>query len=145
MKKITFLGIVIMLFVFVQSGIAGGKEDLKKYLNKTACKVKATTDLSEKREILNKSLQTMSKALDRLNSLPLISKEERSGINRFKSVVQEKQDELMGINGYQRVADAQLNDFSSYVVQDVEQATQTITVSVLSAVLIIVIIVLLLG
>jgi hypothetical protein len=142
MKARTVFGVLIMMFVLVQAGIAGGKDDIQKYFSDTACKVKATTDPAQKHEILNKSLQTMSKALDRIESSGLISKDNRAGIDHFKAALQEKQDELTGSNGYERVSDAQLNAFSDYVVQDMEQAAETVTISLVAALLIIIIIIL---
>ncbi len=139
----TVLAFIVMMFVLVQTENAQGKDNIQKYFNDTACKVKATTEPAQKREILGKSLQTMSKALDKVQSSPLISKEDRAGIDRFKTTLQEKQDELMGSNGYERVADAQLNAFSDYVVQDMEQAGKSITISLVAALLIVIIIILL--
>ena len=49
----------------------------------------------------------------------------------------------MGSNGYERVSDAQLNAFSDYVVQNMEQADKTITISLVTALLIVIIIILL--
>ena len=140
--KLTVFGLVVMMFVLVQAGNAAENNGVKKYFSNTASKVKATADPAQKREILNKSLQTMSKALDRVESLGLISQEDRTGIDRFKTTLQEKQDELLGRNGYECVSDAQLNAFSDYVVQDMEQAAQTVTIGLISALLIIIIIVL---
>jgi hypothetical protein len=85
----------------------------------------------------------MSKILDKVQSSELISKEDHDGIDRLKAIVQDKQDELAGINGYERVPDTQLNAFADYVVQDVEQADQMITISVVVLLLIIILIVLL--
>jgi hypothetical protein len=144
MKARTVFGALAMMMVLVQAGFAGGKSDIQKYFNDTAIKVKATADPVQKREILDHSLMAMSKALDRLESSGMISKDDRPGINRFKSTLQEKRDELAGSNGYQRVADAQLNAFSDYVVQDMEQAAETITISLVAALLIIIILVLIL-
>ena len=144
MKARIVLLVLVMMFVLVQAGIAGGKDDIQKYFNDTASKVKATTDPVQKREILNKSLQTMSQALDRVESSGLISQDDRSGIDRFKTTLQEKQDELTGSNGYERVTDAQLNAFSDYVVQDMQQADQYVTISLVSALLIVIILILLL-
>jgi poly-D-alanine transfer protein DltD len=141
--RMIFLAI-IMLFVMIQAGHAGGTEDIQKYFNETACKVKATDDPVEKRDILNKSLQTMSQALERVESSGLISQDERAGIERFKTALQEKQEELMGSNGFDRVADAQLNAYSDYVVQDMEQAAQSVTISLVSALLIVLILILIL-
>ncbi|RQW03888.1 hypothetical protein EH222_11915, partial [candidate division KSB1 bacterium] len=112
MKTRIIFGVILMLFVMIQAGNAAGTEEIQKYFNDTACKVKATDDPVQKREILNKSLQTMSKALERIESLGLISPEDQAGVNRFKTALQEKQDELAGTNGYARVADAQLDSFS---------------------------------
>ena len=139
----TVFGVVVMMFVLIQAGYAGGKEDIQKYFNDTASKVKATTNPAEKRAILDKSLQTMSKALDKVQKSPLISKEDREGIEKFKATLQENQDELAGSNGFERVPDAQLNAFSDYVVQNMEQADKTITISLVTALLIVIIIILL--
>jgi hypothetical protein len=144
MKTRMVFGVLVMIFVLVQAGIAGGNDNIQKYFNDTACKVKATADPAQKREILDKSLQTMSKALDRVESSGLISQDDRAGMNRFKTTLQEKQNELEGINGYERVTDAQLNAFSDYVVQDMEQAEQYVTISLVSALLIIIILILIL-
>jgi hypothetical protein len=85
----------------------------------------------------------MAKALDKVQSSALISKDDRVGIDRFKATLREKQDELAGSNGYVRVSDEQLNAFSDYVVQDMEQAAEMITISVVTLLLIIILIVLL--
>jgi len=138
----TVFGVIIMMFVLVQAGNAVGADDIQKYFNDTAGKVKAADDPAQKREILNKSLEKMSKALDKVQSSSLISKDDRVGIALLKSTLQEKQDELAGLNGYERVSDVQLNAFSDYVVQDMEQATQTVTISLVALLLIIIIIIL---
>jgi len=104
--------------------------------------VKATDNPSEKREILSESFQTMSKALDMVRSSPSITKDDGVAIDRFKATLQERQDELAGSNGYVRVSDEQLNAFSDYVVQDMEQADQIITISLVTLLLIIILIVL---
>ncbi len=133
-----------MTFVLVHPDNAGGKDDLQKYFNDTARKVKETTDPSQKREILNESFHTMSKALDVLESSQLMSNDERVGIGRYKATLQDKQDELAGSNGFERVQDEQLNAFSDYVVQDMEQAEQYITISLVAALLILILLVLIL-
>ena len=140
----TVFGVIMMMFVLVQAGNAGGKDDIQKYFNDTAGKVKAADDPAQKREILNKSFKTMSKALDRVQSSPLISKDDQAGIGSLNATLQEKQDELAGLNGYERVSDEQLNAFSDYVVQDMEQAAQTVTISLVAALLIIIILILIL-
>ena len=142
LARTTLRVIIIMMCVLVYAGIAVGQESVQKYFNDAACKVKATTDPSQKREMLNNELQNMSKALDKVRSSSLVSKTDRAAMDRFKTSLQEKQDELAGTNGYERVSDGQLDAFSDYVVQDMEQADKTITVSVVTALLIVIIIVL---
>ena len=86
----------------------------------------------------------MAKALDKIENSGLISQDDRAGINRFKTSLQEKHNELTGHNGYDRVDDTQLNSFSDYVVQDMEQAAETITISLVAALLIVIILILIL-
>jgi hypothetical protein len=132
----------VMMFALVYVGNAVGQDNLQKYFNDTACKVKATADPSQKRAILNDGLQNMSKALNRVESSRLVSKDDRAGIDRFKVTLEERQNELAGSNGYDRVPDEQLNAFSDFVVQDMEQADRTITISLITLLLIIIIVIL---
>jgi len=131
-----------MMCVLVSAVLAAGQDDLQKYFNDTACKVKATADPAQKRAILSERLENMSKALDIVENSALVSEADRGGIDSFKAVVQERQNELAGANGYDRVPDEQLNAFSDYVVQDGEQADRTITISLVVLLLIIIIIIL---
>ena len=142
MKTRIVFGFIILMFVLAIPVNAGGKDKLQKYFNDAALKVKATENASEKREILNEAFESMSKALDKIQNSGLISKDDHIGIERFKAALREKQNELAGINGYERVSDEQLNNFSNYVVQDMEQA-QMITISLAALLLIILLAVLL--
>jgi len=143
MKTRMVFGVLIMMLVMVQAGIAGNKDGIQKYFNDTACRVKAVDDPAQKREILNQSLQTMSKALDKVETSGLVSQDDRNGIHRFKAAVQEKQSELQGMNGFERVSDAHPNAFPDYMVQDMQQA-ETITISLVAALLIVIILILIL-
>jgi len=138
------IGSVVMMFVLALPANAGGKGELQKYFSDVATKVKATDNPIEKREILNESFQTMSKALDMVRRSQSISNDDAVGIDRFKAALQEKQDELEGTNGFARVPDGQLNTFANYVVQDMEQADQMVTISVVALLLIIILLVLVL-
>jgi hypothetical protein len=130
--------------VLALPAFAGGKGEIQKYFSDAASRAKATADPVEKRQILDESFNTMFTALDIAQTLPFISKNDSLGIVRFRATLREKQDELAGRNGYVRVSDQQLNAFSSYVVQDIEQADEVITISLLTLVLIILLVVLLL-
>jgi len=140
---IAFLSI-FMMFVLAIPVNADAKGELKQYFSNAADKVKATENADEKREILNEAFNSMSKILDKVLSSELISESDYAGIEQYKATLQEKQNELEGSNGYQRVPDAQLNTFADYVVQDMEQADSTITISVIALILIILLVVLLL-
>ncbi len=142
MSNRTVWGILVALFVATLTGNAGGKGDLQKFFSDAATRVKATSDLAEKRDILNSTFEKMSKALDIAQNSAIVSEQEKIGIKRFRSTLVEKQDELAGRNGYERVPDEKLNDFSDYVVQDTEQAAEYITISVVTLLLIIILIVL---
>ena len=136
-------GSIVMMFLLALPANAGGKGELQKYFSDAASKVKATDNPSEKRAILNESFQTMSIALDMVQRSTSISKDDAVGIDRIKATLQEKHDELTGSNGYVRVSDEQLNAFSNYVVQDMEQAEQVITISLITLLLVIILVVLL--
>ena len=143
MKSLIAFGSMFLVFVLAMPVNADGNGELKKYFSNTASEVKAADNAVEKREILNESFNNMSKILDKVLSLELISENDRAGIKQYKATLQEKQNELRGSNGYDRVPDTQLNNFANYVVQDMEQADTTITISVVVLLLIIILIVLL--
>ncbi len=142
MKSRTALASIVIMCVLALPAFAGGKGELQGYFSDAATKAKATANASEKRQILNESFHTISIALNIVRSLPLVSNDDVAGIDRLKATLQEKQDELAGSNGYARVPDEQLNAFSDYVVQDMEQADQVITISLVTLLLIVILIVL---
>ncbi|RPH64465.1 MAG: hypothetical protein EHM89_01630 [Acidobacteria bacterium] len=137
------LRLIVMIGALGCAGVALGQDRVHEYFNDTALKVKATDSPVQKREILTKSLVDMTKALDTVKSAPLTSEQDDAKLDRIKATLQEKRDELAGTNGFDRVPDDQLNAFSTYIVQDMEQADKTITVSVVVVLLIIIIIILL--
>jgi len=143
MKPIIAFVSILLIFVLVIPANAGGKGELQKHFNNVANKVKATENAAEKRAILENSFKDLSEALDKVQNSFLVSKEDQDGIENLKVTLKENQDELAGINGYERVPDSQLNNFSSYVVQNMEQADETITISVVVLVLLILLAVLL--
>jgi len=143
MLKRTAVHITVMMLVMAFAGIAHGQDKLQSYLSDAACKVKATADPVQKRAILSNSIENMEKALNKVQGSPLVSKDDKASIDRFKVFLNDKRDELEGVNGYEPVPDAKLNAFANYVVQDMEQASQTITISTVTLLLIIIILILL--
>jgi hypothetical protein len=135
-------GSIAMVCALALPALAGGKGEIQDYFSDAAHKVKATADPVEKRQILTGSIQNMSTVLGIVQSLPLISKDDIAGIENVKSALQEKADELGGNNGYVRVPDEKLNAFADYIVQDMEQADQVVTISLVTLLLIVILIVL---
>lgn len=139
----TTLVSIMLLVCSVAMTQAQGKEGLQQYFNSAAVEAKATTDPSQKREILNASLSKMTKALDVVETMSSVSATDRAGLQRFKATLKEKQDALVGANGQTRIADERLNDYANYMVQDMEQADTIVTISLVTLLLIIIIIILL--
>jgi len=136
------LHLLVVLGVLGWAGTAMSQDKVHNYLNDTSLKVKAATSPEQKREILTHSLSEMTRAIDTVKGAPLATDQDRANLDRLQVTLQEKSDELVGANGFDRVPDDQLNAFSTYVVQDMEQAVKTITVSLVVALLIIIIIIL---
>ena len=73
---------------------------------------------------------------------PVLSPEDAADLTRIEATLRDKSDELAGRNGFDRVPDDQLNAFSNYVVQDMQQARSTVTIGIVTLLLIILLIVL---
>lgn len=140
--KTRLLSILTMTCVLLLTAQADGKQQVKKYFADTAKKVNATENVVEKRQILENSFSKMTRALDVVAGSASISDADRVGIDRFKASLQEKRDELAGTNGFERVSDSQLNSYSQYVVQDMEQA-EVVSISLVTLLLILILVVLL--
>ncbi len=136
------LGALTLVMLMTQVAFAQGTEDIKNYFNETAISVKATTDVVQKRALLDNSLQQMSRAISTIERVGAGSDQDRAGLALLKSTVQDKLDELAGTNGFDRVGDSQLDAFANYVVQDMQQADKTVTFSVVTLLLIIILVVL---
>ena len=136
------VGALVVTCFLALPAFGGGKGQIQKYFSDAATQVKAAENPSEKRRILDESFRTMSKALDVAQESPLMSNDDGAAIRRVKATLQDKQEELAGMNGYARVADDRLNAFSDYVVQDMEQADQVVTISIVTLLLIIIAVIL---
>lgn len=147
MKSLKILTTTI-LFVFSLQTLLIAQTDratdnFKKYFNETVQKVENTDKAEEKRAILNASFDKLIRAIDRAESVNRFSDEELTGLNAFKSNISEKQSELNGDDGFEEILDEDLDDFSNYVQQDIEQANRYVTLSVTTAVLIALLLILL--
>ncbi len=144
MKTQIVIFTVLLMFVLAIPSNVYGQGQLQKYFSDTDSKVKATENPVEKRQILKDSFRDMTRALDQIQNLGMLSDNDSKGLLQLRITLQDKQDELAGVNGYERVPDSQLNNFSNYVVQSMEQADTTITISLIAALLILILIVLIL-
>jgi hypothetical protein len=126
---------------FVVSGAwAQTQGALQKHFSSAAAQVKTAGTAAEKRAILDRSMRTMSNALEVAEHSASLSPNDRAGIGMLKMRLQDKQDELIGANGFTAVPDVQLNSFSTYVAQDMEQATEMVSISLVALLLIILIV-----
>ena len=117
---------------------------LKEYFNDLLLKVEETKDPAEKRALLNESLERFLTAMDRVQRLPFLNQEQREALARFDAEVQEKHDELNGAAGFAMVANADLDDFAGYMVQDLEQAMRSYVVLSTAAIIIIIVLLIIL-
>ncbi len=114
----------------------------KAFVNEMVTEVKATDDPEEKRAILVSSLERMNQAADIVARMPRMSDDDLAAIAVFKSDINDKLDELNGKNGYERVADSDLDEYADYLQQDLEQAQRIVISLSLTALILILIIIL---
>lgn len=133
--------IALIMMVLAAPGLSGQTDGMKKYFNDAAIRVRSTENPAEKRAMLNRSLEDMSSALQTVQSYSSVSERDKQGIRKLSASIAEKQDELLGRNGYTRVPDEKVNAFADYLVQDMEQA-EVISISLVTLLLIIIILLL---
>ncbi len=150
MRKVKVVCFILFLLFLVQPIFA--KDDsaelenrLKEYINEISVMIKSTEDPDQKRDILNATLEKIIQSMEIAESLTSISAEDRAALASLKQNFQDKYDELNGQQGFTRVADEDLNDFTDYVLQDLEQARSMLTMSVAAFVIIILLIILILA
>jgi len=117
-------------------------ESFKMHFNETVKAVHETENADEKRAILNESFNKMITAIDRIESQASLTDDESALLASFKSELTEKQNELNGLDGFDQVVDKDLNDFSNFSQDMIEQANRTITIGVTTALLILIILLL---
>jgi len=135
----------MLLFALQSVAIAQSSvtETFKKHFNEAVQNVEKAEHADEQRALLNTSFSKMITAVDRLESITQLSEDEKAQLNSFRSGIEEKQNELNGQDGFTEIQDEDLVDFSEYSQQYFEQANRTVTISVTTALLIIILIILL--
>lgn len=119
------------------------REKLKQHVRSMVQKVKAAPTAEKKRTLLDEKLSGMIDALNRAETMATLSPIDQKGIDALRTRLQEKLDELHGQNGYKAVPAGQLNSFADYVQQDFEQADRTLTISLTTALLVLILLILL--
>ncbi len=117
-------------------------ETFKMHFNETVKAVHETENADEKRALLNESFNKMITTIDRIDSLESLTEEESAGLASLRFDLTEKLNELNGLDGYDQVVDKDLNDFSNFSQDMMEQANRTITIGVTTALLILIILLL---
>lgn len=147
MKKTISISLVVLFVIgfqvsaIAQNGDATAK--FKKYINNVVQKVEKADNPEQKRKILNESFENMVTTFDKVASMQGVSEKDKKAISKLKADIIEKKNELNGLNGFAGVKDNRLNNFANYIQQDMEQADETITISVTVLLLIIIILLLL--
>lgn len=142
----TFIYAFVLLLMMQVSAYAQAgniSETLKKHFNQTVLQVEEAESVDEKRVILNRSFDKMIKAIGRIESAGNFTEEESASLAAYKSNITLKSDQLNGLNGFDEVLDEDLDDFSDYSQQDMEQANRTITIGLTTALLVVLILLLL--
>ena len=146
MKKLT-IPFLLLLFTITSVTVQAQKPDahdrLKKQINTMVENVHKSDTAVEKRDVLNHSFDDLIEAFNKVSAMKQVPQSDKEAIADFKDSIQEKKDELNGTNGYEKVPDTQLDEFADYVQQDIEQADRAITISLTTALLIIIILLLL--
>lgn len=137
------VGVMALLFAFVQLGAAQDRTEFQKQLNDLAVRVKQTQDPVQKRAMLDDEFRVLTQAVNTAAGTPFATDADRAALKAFGRTISEKRDELNGTHGFARVADRDLNNFADYSVQSLEQADQWVYIST-GTILIILLIVLLL-
>lgn len=95
---------------------------IKKHINSVVVNVEKAETAVKKREILNDSFERFINAIEKAESINGISETEKESLAYIKLDIQEKRDELNGLNGFSAVNDANLVNFANYYQQEYEQA-----------------------
>jgi hypothetical protein len=142
----TFLTSILLVFAFQTASFAQSTnitETFKEHFNKTVQEVHETDNADEKRAILNESFDKMIRAIDQIESKASLTEDEIAMLDNYKLGLTEKKSELNGLDGFDEIMDEDLDDFSNFSQDFIEQANRTITIGVTTALLILIILLLL--
>lgn len=113
---------IMASFVFAKEGPAKIQSLIKQYFNSALEQINEAETPAQQRQILDRSLDKMISVLGTLQTWPDVPQSELLTVQQLRQRFVEKQDELQGRNGYERVSDNDLVAFANYVQQDMENA-----------------------
>lgn len=148
MTTITKLSLSLLILFFASFGTASAQSEsvsemFKTHFNQTVQDVKSAENPKDQRLLLNASFDKMVRAVDRINEKAELTDDQRTELMAFKDQIVQKKNELNGADGFDEVQDDELIDFSDYSQQELEQANRTVTLSLTTALLIVLILLLL--
>ena len=144
LKRFTFPILIVSLFALnsgLQARQAHPGDEIKKHFNKMVQQVEEADSPEVQRKTINRSLDKMITAVERVEKMSKLDEKEREALASFRKDLADKKDHLNGLNGFAPIANKDLSSYAQFIQQDLEQA-DTITLS-LTTVLLIVIILLL--
>ncbi len=128
MNKLTLTSAKILVAAFailaplrVHADAGFVRERLNASINQIIQNVRETEDPALKRQMLENFLNRMDRGIGMAEQIG--SKEEVRSLEAMRIKVQADRTELNGLQGRDRVADADLNRFANYIQQDMEQAS----------------------
>ncbi len=143
---ITVLASILFVFAIHTTSFAQSTdvtESFKKHFNQTVQDVQSSDNADEKRAILNESFNKMIRAIDQIESRVSLTEDDIAKLGAYKLGLMEKRSELNGLDGFDEIMDEDLDDFSNFSQDFIEQANKTITIGVTTALLILIILLLL--
>jgi hypothetical protein len=139
MLNIRIILTVILSFFLIQTSKADDlKKELQKYINEIITEVKEAETPDEKREILNDLFEDLQSSFSAAKNSPYVPEEDHKGIDILETKMRDRQNELNGLDGFEKVPDNKLNEFATFTLQDIEQADTIITISLTTLLLIII-------
>ena len=132
------LTVILSFFLFQTSKADDLKKELQKYINEIITEVKEAETPDEKREILNDLFEDLQSSFSAGKNSPYVPEEDHNGIDILETKMRDRQNELNGLDGFEKVPDNKLNEFATFTLQDIEQADTVITISLTTLLLIII-------
>lgn len=147
MKRLFSTGLFLSMLLAFSVTVATAQindpvKAFKGYINDMVEKVEHAETPKVKRTIMNDTFDELLATFDKVKEMRKLTGSDKKALKKLTKSITAKKNELNGLAGYKKVPSNQLNEFANFVQQDLEQA-DTITISVVVALLIVLILLLL--